>query len=397
MNSNDNQPKGRKTLGLAMISVGIFCIISQFSNGRGPRADLGQSLAYAATVQMNDDMPRVENAQVETRVIAGSLDATFRGILAQAEKPEWVGYTVDDVSDDRSMCCGNWNDGAGCGTCRLENDHNSWTSGSKTGDNQSSGAVKLEGSRRLVVLFRLEAKQVDRIRVASEDCTLDAGGLSFLWLTGVKPQESVSLLTSYVQGAEFESHEHHNIGQGALTAIAMHADVSADRAMESFVKPDQREELRRQAAFWLGAARGKEGLNTLLQMAKNDPSSDVRAHVTFALSVSHEPGALEEMIRMAHDDSSSHVRGQALFWLAQKAGKKAVGTITGAIENDPDTEVKKKAVFALSQLPKDEGVPKLIEVAQTNRNREVRKQAMFWLGQSNDPRALEFFEKVLTK
>jgi HEAT repeat protein len=91
------------------------------------------------------------------------------------------------------------------------------------------------------------------------------------------------------------------------------------------------------------------------------------------------------------------VRGQALFWLAQKAGKKAASTITGAIDNDPDTEVKKKAVFALSQMPKDEGVPKLIEVAQSNRNLEVRKQAMFWLGQSNDPRALEFFEKMLSK
>ena len=103
------------------------------------------------------------------------------------------------------------------------------------------------------------------------------------------------------------------------------------------------------------------------------------------------------MIRMAREDESYHVRGQALFWLAQKAGKKAVGTITGAIENDPDTDVKKKAVFALSQLPKDEGVPKLIEVAQNNHNPAVRKQAMFWLGQSNDPRALAFFEKVLSQ
>jgi HEAT repeat protein len=124
---------------------------------------------------------------------------------------------------------------------------------------------------------------------------------------------------------------------------------------------------------------------------------DIRAHVTFALSVSREPGAQDEMIRMAREDESSHVRGQALFWLAQKAGKKAVGTITGAIENDPDTDVKKKAVFALSQLPKDEGVPKLIEVAQNNHNPAVRKQAMFWLGQSNDPRALAFFEKVLSQ
>jgi len=90
------------------------------------------------------------------------------------------------------------------------------------------------------------------------------------------------------------------------------------------------------------------------------------------------------------------VRGQALFWLAQKAGKKAASTITDAIENDPNTEVKKKAVFALSQLPKDDGVPKLIEVARNNRNPAVRKQAMFWLGQSNDPRALAFFEEVLS-
>ena len=247
------------------------------------------------------------------------------------------------------------------------------------------------------MLYRLEAKQVVKIRVASEDCVVDAGGLPFIWLTGVKAPESVALLATYVRRLDFEEHGERKIGSGALTAIALHADASADRALESFTAPEQREALRKQAAFWMGAARGKAGLIALQRMAKADPSSDVRAHVAFALSVSHEPEALDEMIRMAHDDTSSHVRGQALFWLAQRAGKKAVGIITGAIENDPDTEVKKKAVFALSQLPKDEGVPKLIEVAQTNRNPAVRKQAMFWLGQSNDPRALQFFEKVLTQ
>jgi hypothetical protein len=54
-------------------------------------------------------------------------------------------------------------------------------------------------------------------------------------------------------------------------------------------------------------------------------------------------------------------------------------------------------VFALSQMPKQEGVPKLIQVAQTNKNPEVRKQASDVLvgAVKNDPRALEFFEKVL--
>ena len=371
-----------RVLGLAMIVVGITCAAAQLAKGG----------ASPAPAQAAKEMPRVENAKVETRAVTGNLENTFREIAGNAGEPEWVGYSVEQIPGEHSVCCGNYSDERGCDTCQLEKDH----SGSG-GSTRTEGTVKLEGARQLVVLFRLEANKVMKIRVASEDCTLDAGGLPFVWLSGVKASESVALLEDYVRGADFEGHGERGLGHGALTAIALHADASADRAFESFIKPDQREGLRRKAAFWMGAARGKAGLIGLQRMAIDDPSSDVRAHVAFALSVSHEPGAVDEMIRMAHDDTSAHVRGQALFWLAQKAGKKAVGTITGAIENDPDTDVKKKAVFALSQLPKDEGVPKLIEVAQTNRNREVRKQAMFWLGQSNDPRALQFFEKVLAQ
>src|SRR5713226_8917584 len=378
----------RKVLGLAMILAGIGSAAVQLANGGAPPRP-GQVSPVTAQAA---EVPRVENAKLETRTVGASLDAAFREIANGAEKAVWVVYSVDQVAGNREACCNNnWNDG-NCGTCRLEKEN-----GGTTSTTHADGNVKLESGRKLVVLYRLEAKQVMKIRVASNDCTLDAGGLPFVWLTGVKPIDSVALLTTYVRNSDFDDHGDRRPGNGALTAIALHADASADRALESFVTPEQREGLRRQAAFWMGAARGKSGLVTLQHMAKTDPSSDVRAHVAFALSVSHEAGALDEMIRMAHDDASSHVRGQALFWLAQKAGKRAVGTITGAIENDPDTDVKKKAVFALSQLPKDEGVPKLIEVAQTNRNPAVRKQAMFWLGQSNDPRALQFFEKVLTQ
>ncbi|MGC2463728.1 MAG: HEAT repeat domain-containing protein [Candidatus Acidiferrum sp.] len=361
------------------------------------KALLMATLLAAVTTYAGQSMeaPQVMNAKMETRAVTGALAETFRGIEAQADKPEWVGYSVAEIAGDRTVCCGNFNDGYGsCGTCRLEKENGFTTSNSQK--DGRAGTIQLEGSRQLVVLFRLEGRQVTRIREASENCTLDAGGLPFIWVTGVKPGESVTLLAEFVHKASFEGHGEHEIGQGALSAIALHSDSSADRAFESFVAADQPEQLRKHASFWLGAARGKAGELLLQKMAKSDPSSEVRSQVAFALSVSHEPEALTEMIRMAKEDESSHVRGQALFWLAQKAGQKAMGAITGAIENDPDTDVKKKAVFALSQMPKDEGVPKLIEVAKTNRNREVRKQAMFWLGQSNDPRALEFFEQVLT-
>jgi len=342
------------------------------------------------------ETPQVVNAKIETRAVNGSLGATLESAKAQADKPEWVGYSVAEITGDRTVCCGNFNDSyGGCGTCRLEKENG--VIGTTTPKDATGGTVELEGSRQLIVLFRLEGKQVMRIREASENCMLDAGGLPFIWLTGVKPRESVALLADFVHKSSFEGHGEHEIGQGALSAIALHADSSADRALESFVAADQPEQLRKHASFWLGASRGKSGEVLLEEMAKSDPSPEVRSQVAFALSVSHEPEALNEMIRMAKDDKSTHVRGQALFWLAQKAGQKAMGAITGAIDNDPDTEVKKKAVFALSQMPKDEGVPKLIEVAKTNRNPEVRKQAMFWLGQSNDPRALDFFEQVLSR
>ena len=350
--------------------------------------------AAEARQSQTGGMPQFSHGKVEERSMKAGLAQEVDAWAAGAEQAQWLGYAVPATSGDRHMCCGDsggdWNSGK-CGPCRLEGNkgENSY--------NVQSGNVKLEGPTMLVVLFRAEGRKIGKIRAFSEDCILDTGGLPVTWLLGAKPAESVRLLERFVEGKELDERGGERLSRGALMAIALHNDASADQAFETFTAPDKPESLRREAAFWSGEARGATGLQLLKRMAKNDPSSDVRAQVTFALSVSHEATAIDEMIRMAHEDSSSHVRGQALFWLAQKAGKKASATITGAIENDPDTEVKKKAVFALSQMPKEDGVPKLIQVAENNRNPEVRKQAMFWLGQSNDPRALDFFEKVLAK
>jgi hypothetical protein len=341
------------------------------------------------------DMPRIENAQAQTRSVSGTLAATMTELEKSATNALWVGYAVNAVAGQRSICCGNYNDGESCRTCALETGDARNAINAK--NEASKGPMLLESGRRLTVLFRVQDKKLMRVKVATEDCVLDGGGLPFVWLTEVKPAESVAFLGAYVHDENLEGRGRHSVGNEALMAIALHDGQESKRAMDSFTAPAQPEELRKQAAFWLGVARGKEGLAALQRMAKNDPSTEVRGHVAFALSVSKEPAALEEMIRMAHEDASGHVRGQAIFWLAQEAGKRAVSAIDGAIANDPDTNVKKQAVFALSQLPKDEGVPKLIQVAENNRNPEVRKQAMFWLGQSQDPRALSFFEKVLLK
>jgi len=383
----------RKLLSIAMIATGLYFLFAGHVHGTSDSLALGAEPGLSAIAQMSEGMPTFSNAKVESRTLAGLLSDELSRWAKASTDPQWLGYAVPAVNSDRVVCCNgndNWN--GNCGTCRLED--------SKHGDNfttTSSNKAELEAPRRIVVLYRASAGALSKVRVVSDVCTIDAGGLRVTWLDGVNAAQSVDYLSTLVRGKYEEDRHGEKLSHGALTAIAIHGDDSAGKALNSFVDPSQPESLRKQTVFWLGEARGASGFQTLKKLAKTETSSQVRAQITFALSISRESGAIDEMIRMAREDESTHVRGQALFWLAQKAGKKAESAITGAIENDPDTEVKKKAVFALSQMPKDEGVPKLIQVAETNKNREVRKQAMFWLGQSNDPRALEFFEKILTK
>ncbi len=323
--------------------------------------------------------PHLTNAQLQTRSAAAGLDREFRALVDGATAPAWIGYAVPAVAGDHHSCCCNRDHGC---TCCLE--------GNKAAaQTVSSAPIKLEGPQHLMVLFRVEQRQVGKIRVFSEDCALDAGGLPVHWLVDVQPPQSVELLAGFAAGAEDRARD------GAVVAIALHAGSEADQALERFTAASQPEKLREKAVFWLGAARGRRGYETLRRLVREDPSERVRDKVVFALSVSKEPEAVDAMIDTARRDASARVRGQALFWLAQKAGKKAVAAIGEALANDPETDVKKRAVFALSQL-KEDGVPMLIQVARTNRNPEVRKQAIFWLGQSRDPRALGFFEEVLT-
>jgi hypothetical protein len=341
------------------------------------------------------DQSQFINANVEARGVTGHLANSVDQIVNESRDPVWISYEVVSVAPKDSTCCDqNYGEGARalCGVCSLEGRH----SGVHVLSNEKK-IVELEKADQATILLRADQKRVMRIRVASSNCQLDAGGLRVVWLTGVRPDESVELLTRFAVSKAAGRDSQDDLRNQALMAIAQHADPSADRAYAGFVSPDQPSELRERAAFWLGASRGKSGLVLLEKMANTDPSPDVREKVAFAFFVSQEPQAVENLIRIAKEDSDARVRGQALFWLAQKAGQKASSAITAAIQNDPDTEVKKKAVFALTQMPKDEGVPKLIEVAQSNKNPEVRKQAMFWLGQSHDPRAVAFFEKILSQ
>ncbi|MET0552666.1 MAG: HEAT repeat domain-containing protein [Vicinamibacteria bacterium] len=155
------------------------------------------------------------------------------------------------------------------------------------------------------------------------------------------------------------------------------------------------------AFVWLDGVASTDSvayLGGLLDADRDDARErDLPDGPLMALSMHAEPRAVDVMIRTAKRHPVARVRSQSLFWLAQTAQRRAGDAIRGAIDDDPETEVKKQAVFALSQLPADEAVPHLMRLARAHANVEVKKQAMFWLGQSGDPRALAFFDDVLSK
>lgn len=339
---------------------------------------LAAAFAHAQT-------PAVTNAKMETRAVSGDPLKYLRDLVGSEAGPTWFGYAVASNRTDNNSCC--WDNN--CAGCRLEGGRGSFTGGGIVSNGEP---VKLEGSTSVAILYRVDGKAIGKIRPVSLSCPLDAGGLRFIWLTGVTEQSSVAFLSEQVSAGNSKRD-----ADSALVAVAMHAGERADVALEGFASASHPEWLREKALFWLASSRGDRGFQAVKNAAERDPSDNVREKAMFHLSLCKEPEAIDELIHFAKADPSSRVRGQALFWLAQKAGSRATQGIKDAIDNDPDTEVKKKAVFALQQLPKGEGVPLLIDVAKNNRNSEVRKQAMFWLGQSGDPRALALFQDILAR
>lgn len=278
---------------------------------------LAAAPAFAAA-QAAATPPVVVHGSVTSRPAASSLAGAMRTAVASAGIG-WVGYAVAAAWPARDG-----HDDADWWACRVEPNGASRPAAPAP----SSAPVALEPSGDAVVLVRFVDARPERVRVLSRACTLDLGERSLVWLTGVSPADSVAYLSGLATTGGTT-----RLADGALAAIARHAD----------------------------------------------------------------PSALDWLVATARTATAPQLRGQALFWLAQRAGDRAVGAIDEAVRRDPDTAVKRRAVFALSQLPPDQGVPRLIALAREHSNPVVRKQAFFWLGESRDPRALAFLTSILAR
>ena len=184
------------------------------------------------------------------------------------------------VAGPRQMCCFDTisDSSFSGGMCRLESGGGV---SMNTGDvrDRNGSRVSLEPATEFLVLARLEAGGVSRVRTFTPDCDIDATAMPLVWLTDVKPDESVAWLASLVAAAPDTGDGHDRVGKTAMSAVALHNVPSADRALERFVAPARPEWLRGDTAFWLGSTRGEAGARLLARMIAQDPSDKVRDKV----------------------------------------------------------------------------------------------------------------------
>ena len=197
-------------------------------------------LLFAAAASAQSPQPNIVNARFETRAFSGNLDSQLRSVSAA-----WFGYAVKAVGGEHRNCC--WN---GSGQCesRLEDGP-----ATVARDSRPQGPVQLEAPAEVAILFRVENNNVEKVRVSSLSCALDAGGLPFVWIAGVPVQASLAYLQTLLAAKPLDRVDN------LVFAISQHASPQADAILEQLTRPAQTEKIRDKAIFWLGASRGAAG------------------------------------------------------------------------------------------------------------------------------------------
>lgn len=259
--------------------------------------------------------PRISNGQVQPLALSGSLDRTLRDLAARSTDPVWVGYAVPIIPGEHNMCCwsADGSSGSCCTGCRLEPGLSNAVRLST-----ADSSTRLEPGDTFVVLFRLEQKTVNRIRMFSEDCPLDAGGRTIHWVSGVRPADSVALLAAYAAAPDRKP------ADSALSAIAMHADPTALDTLVKLARNADTTHVRGQALFWLAQRAGEKAVGTITDAIERDPETDVKKRAVFALSQLPRDQGVPLLIDIARKNANPVVKKQAIFWLGQSKDPRAL-------------------------------------------------------------------------
>jgi hypothetical protein len=258
---------------------------------------IGLTTIFATAAVAAGQTPRLSNGRIESHATT-NVARDLPALAATLSEPMWIGYSQPLIDGNHQMC-DYWNDG------RMIT--------------QSTDPIRLEPAGFFFVLFRVEGKQITRIRTYSENCPLDAGGKAVHWFTNVSPNDSVSYMKTFMSPAATRK-----LNDSAVTVIALTKGDPALNELLTLARDGGSSQIKGNALFWLAQRAGQKAIGTITAAIENDPDTKVKEKAVFALSQLPKDESVPLLIQQARTNKNPAVRKQAMFWLGQSKDPRAL-------------------------------------------------------------------------
>lgn len=272
-------------------------IREQGSGIRGMRGLLCSVAVLITASAAGAQTPRLSNGRIESHATT-NIARDLPALAATLGEPAWIGYTQPMIDGDRNMC-DSWNDG------RMIT--------------QSTDPLRLEPADFFFVMFRVEAKQITRIRTYSANCPLDAGGKSVHWFNDVSVADSVNYMKTFMG-----PNATRKVNDSAITVLAMTEGDQALNELLALARTGATSSAKGNALFWLAQRAGQKAVGTITAAIENDPDTEVKKKAVFALSQLPRDEGIPLLIQQARTNKNPVVRKQAMFWLGQTKDARAL-------------------------------------------------------------------------
>ena len=251
------------------------------------------AIATAAAAQT----PRLSNGKIESHATT-NIARDIPALAATLTEPMWIGYAQPMIDGNHNMC-DYWNDG------RMMT--------------QSTDPIRLEPADFFFVMFRVENKQITRIRTFSANCPLDAGGKAVHWFTNVSVNDSVTYMKTFMAPTQTRK-----FNDSAVTVLALTDGDQPLNELLSIARDGSSSSVKGNALFWLAQRAGAKSVGTITAAIENDPDTEVKKKAVFALSQLPRDEGVPLLIQQARTNKNPVVRKQAMFWLGQSKDPRAL-------------------------------------------------------------------------
>jgi hypothetical protein len=241
--------------------------------------------------------PRLSNGRLEPHATT-NIGKDLQALAGTLAEPTWVGYTQPLIDGDHEMC-------------------DSWTNGNRY--TQSTDPIRLEPADFFFVMFRVEDKQITRIRTYSANCPLDAGGKAVHWFNNVAVGDSVGFMKTFM-GANATR----RLNDQAVTVLALTEGQQPLNELIVIAANGATASVKGNALFWLAQRAGQKAVGTITAAIENDPDTEVKKKAVFALSQLPKDEGVPLLIQQARTNKNPVVRKQAMFWLGQSKDPRAL-------------------------------------------------------------------------